>query len=101
MWLFAMFDLPVDTKEARRAYTVFRKALLGEGFVMLQFSVYARYNASEESTAAIKRRLRDRIPVAGQVRFVAITDHQFGKMDVYVGKRKEKPENAPEQMLLF
>ncbi|HHT9133449.1 MAG TPA: CRISPR-associated endonuclease Cas2, partial [Candidatus Avalokitesvara rifleensis] len=43
MWLFAMFDLPVDTKKARREYTRFRKALLTEGFTMLQYSVYARY----------------------------------------------------------
>ena len=32
MWLFAMFDLPVDTKKARREYTRFRKALLAQGF---------------------------------------------------------------------
>lgn len=35
MWLFALFDLPVETKELRREYVSFRKALLREGFVML------------------------------------------------------------------
>ncbi|MGH9455773.1 MAG: CRISPR-associated endonuclease Cas2, partial [Terriglobia bacterium] len=38
MWLFAMFDLPVDEKELRREYTQFRKGLLREGFTMLQYS---------------------------------------------------------------
>ena len=33
MWIFALFDLPVDTKELRREYVWFRKALLKEGFV--------------------------------------------------------------------
>src|SRR5690606_25570553 len=42
MWLFAMFDLPVVTKTDRRNYARFRKKLLEEGFMMLQFSVYAR-----------------------------------------------------------
>lgn len=39
MWLVAMFDLPVDTKAARRAYAQFRKALLKDGFSKMQFSV--------------------------------------------------------------
>ena len=47
MWLFVMFDLPVDDKAARKAYSYFHKALIREGFTMLQFSVYARFHASE------------------------------------------------------
>jgi len=43
MWLMAMFDLPVETKENRRHYTRFRKLLMKDGFMMLQYSVYARY----------------------------------------------------------
>ena len=35
LWLFAMFDLPVDTKRARKEYTRFRKALISQGFLML------------------------------------------------------------------
>ena len=42
LWLYTMFDLPVDTQRARREYARFRKALIAEGFLMLQFSVYAR-----------------------------------------------------------
>ena len=43
MWVVAMFDLPVETQQNRRDYARFRKALLKDGFMMLQFSVYARY----------------------------------------------------------
>jgi CRISPR-associated protein Cas2 len=49
VWLFTLFDLPVLTKTDRRNYTRFRKALVREGFMMLQLSVYARYCASEEA----------------------------------------------------
>jgi len=101
MWLFAMFDLPVDDKEARREYTQFRKALLKEGFVMLQFSVYARYCGSEERTDLFRKRLRRALPPDGQVRLIAVTDHQFGKMDVFHGKRLHLAEKPPEQLLLF
>lgn len=36
MWIIVMFDLPVDTKEARRAYAQFRKKLLLDGFARMQ-----------------------------------------------------------------
>ena len=36
VWIFAMFDLPTDTKKARKDYTDFRKNLLKNGFTMLQ-----------------------------------------------------------------
>ena len=40
MWIVTMFDLPVDTKKARREYTLFRKFLLQDGFTQMQYSVY-------------------------------------------------------------
>ena len=47
MWVIVMFDLPVDTKKAKRQYAQFRKSLLKDGFVKMQFSVYRRHCASE------------------------------------------------------
>ena len=77
-----MFDLPMDTRKARREYTRFRKTLLTEGFSMLQLSVYARYCPSEEATCAHFRRIWGVLPPAGQVRLLCVTDRQFGKMEV-------------------
>lgn len=48
MWVLTMFDLPTDTKAARRQYTQFRKILLKDGFTMMQYSVYIRHCASRE-----------------------------------------------------
>lgn len=101
MWLFAMFDLPVDSKAARKRYARFRKLLLTEGFTMLQYSVYARHLASEESGATLRRRLRHNLPPDGQVRLLPVTDRQFSKMEVYFGKKRAKSEDPPTQFLLF
>ena len=101
MWLFAMFDLPVKTKKQRRKYTEFRKGLLSNGFIMLQYSVYARFCASDETTKAYKKRVKDILPPEGQVRLAAFTDIQFGKMDVFCGKKAEEPEKKPDQLMLF
>jgi CRISPR-associated protein Cas2 len=101
MWLFAMFDLPVETPENRRDYTRFRKRLLRAGFMQLQYSVYARYIPSEEAAKTHREAIRRALPPKGQVRLMAITDHQFGKMEVFAGKNTEPTEEPPEQFLLF
>lgn len=101
MWLFAMFDLPVDTKDARRQYARFRKALLADGFCMLQFSVYARYCPSEEASEIYRRRVESCLPPDGQVRLLAVTERQFGKMAVFFGRKRHRTEDPPPQLLLF
>lgn len=101
MWLFAMFDLPVDTKAARKRYAQFRKTLIKEGFSMLQFSVYARYCPSEEVATSYKQRIRPMMPPDGQVRLLSVTERQFGRMEVYFGKRRKAVEDPPVQLMLF
>ena len=101
MWLIAMFDLPVETTQNRRDYTRFRKALLKDGFMMLQFSVYARFIPSEEAAEAHRKTVRACIPPLGQVRLLAITDIQFARTEVFFGKKPRAPEDIPEQILLF
>jgi CRISPR-associated protein Cas2 len=101
MWLMAMFDLPVEEKEDRRNYARFRKTLLNDGFMMLQFSVYARYIPSEEAAEAHRKTVRAAVPPLGQVRIIAVTDHQFGKMEVFYGRKPRKPEEPQAQIMLF
>ena len=101
MWIFAMFDLPVDTKQAKREYVKFRSYLLSEGFSMLQYSVYGRFCASEEKTEVYRRHIRMNLPPDGEVRLVSLTDRQFGKMEVFYGKKRKPGEKKPEQIMLF
>ncbi|MCG3185367.1 MAG: CRISPR-associated endoribonuclease Cas2 [Planctomycetes bacterium] len=101
VWVFALFDLPVMTKKDRRNYTRFRKVLLREGFMMLQFSVYARYCRSEETAAWFRARVQGELPPKGQVRLLSVTDRQFGKMEVFFGKETEPVEEPPHQYELF
>jgi CRISPR-associated protein Cas2 len=101
MWLFVMFDLPVDDTKARRHYTRFRARLLAQGFSMLQYSIYARYCPSEEASLAYRRRLRTVLPPEGQVRLLSVTDRQFGKMEVFLAASRKRPEKPPEQFVLL
>lgn len=101
MWLFVLFDLPVDTKAARRAYTDFRKFLLKNGFLRVQFSVYARVCASEEAVAVHTKRVERQVPDDGEVRLICITDKQFGRQRIFQGKQRKQPQPAPKQLEFF
>lgn len=101
MWVVAMFDLPVDDKEARRHYTRFRKALLKDGFSKMQFSVYIRHCASRESAAVHAARVAKALPPDGEVRVLTITDKQYERMLIFWGKRRREPEQPPPQLSLF
>ena len=101
MWLFVMFDLPVDTKAARRNYAQFRKKLLSDGFARVQFSVYCRHCASEENTAVHIGRVEGWLPPDGEVRLLTVTEKQFERMRVFWGKRRRPPEKPAAQLELF
>ncbi len=101
MWLFAMFDLPVGTKEERKEATRFRVFLLSQGFFRLQWSVYAKHFTSEEGAAGVRGRVRGALPDRGHVRLLLVTDRQFGKMESFIGRKQHGNEPPPEQLLLF
>lgn len=101
MWVIAMFDLPTDTKRAKRAYVRFRTMLLKDGFAMMQYSVYIRHCSSEENAGVHTQRVQYALPDDGEVRILTITDKQFERMRVFWGKRRTPTEQPPKQLELF
>lgn len=101
MWLMVMFDLPTDTRAARRAYRDFRKSLLEDGFDMMQYSIYTRHCASEANARVHGERVRTMLPPDGEVRLMCITDKQFSKIQIFFGKIRQKPAEVPQQLTLF
>lgn len=101
MWVLTMFDLPTDTKVARRQYALFRKLLLTDGFRQMQFSVYARPCSSRENAEVHVARVERALPLDGEVRLLVITDKQFERMRVFLGKKRGSVEHSPGQLELF
>lgn len=101
MWTLVLFDLPVLTKEERRVYRRFRKALLELGLTKMQFSVYCRCVPNDEKAEALGRRIKLIIPEHGEVRIIQITGKQFEKMLVYYGQKRKVPEKEPRQLEFF
>ncbi|MCL2714537.1 MAG: CRISPR-associated endonuclease Cas2 [Alphaproteobacteria bacterium] len=101
MWVIAMFDLPVDTPKERKAYARFRKSLLADGFTMAQYSVYARHCASIENAEIHVTRMGKCVPDDGEVRFMTITDKQWERIRIFVGKTRRSAPPSPAQLELF
>ena len=76
-WLVVMFDLPVVDKEERKLASDFRKSLLEDGYLMMQFSVYARPCVSYEHYEKHIQRLQPIVPPGGNVKVLFITVGQY------------------------
>lgn len=101
MWLFVFFDLPVKTKKERGAATRFRNFLLKDGYMMIQFSVYARICNGQDRVDKHLQRLQSIIPAKGHIRAFQITDKQYERMKILVGMKKNNEKTKTEQLVLF
>lgn len=101
VWMVVMFDLPTETKIDRKRYAQFRKALIKDGFTMLQFSVYGRHCPSEENAEVHEKRVVMALPPKGHIRIIKVTEKQFARMKTYFGKSLKKTEEPPLQLSFF
>ena len=102
MRMLVFFDLPVVTKADRRAYTVFRRFLLNDGYDMIQFSVYGRILNGRDAETKHLARLTQNLPPDGSIRSMTVTEKQYAGMRLLVGMPLfQEKKVAASQMLLF
>ena len=101
MWVLVLFDLPTESKKQRKAYTSFRKRLLQDGFAMFQFSIYLRHCPSRENAEVHIKRVKKWMPPEGNIGVLTITDKQFGRMEIFEGKRPVAAKAPPQQLQMF
>lgn len=102
-WLVVAFDLPVMSKEQRKAASGFRNWLLDDGYQMIQFSVYARSCVTFARQETHLDRLKQNLPPEGSVRAVFVTRAQWERSFVIQGAPAEETaaEEMPEQIQLW
>ena len=88
VWLFVFFDPPVGTKVQRRDASRFRNFLKDDGFMMLQYSVYARVCRAEDGAMKHIARVTRALPGKGSVRALQVTDRQYGRMRLLLGAQQ-------------
>lgn len=101
MWLFVFFDLPVGSKDQRRAATRFRNFLKDDGFLMLQWSVYARVCRGEDAVEKHQSRVRKNLPAKGSIRTLQVTERQYARMSLMLGDSKSSEKLATKQLVLL
>ncbi|GEN21735.1 CRISPR-associated endonuclease Cas2 [Ligilactobacillus acidipiscis] len=101
MRLMIMFDLPVETSKQRKAYRTFRKALINEGFVMVQYSVYVRVCVNKKSAMFMERRVENFLPPNGLVQSLVLTEKQYNDMHFLVGKSIDDVRNSSDRTVIL
>ena len=98
--IVCMFDLPTETNDDKREYRIFRKSLLENGFVMIQYSVYVRTCPNREFAKKFLPKLKKIVPSNGNVRLVTITEKQYNDMEFIVGKRNLLEDEIGEKRIV-
>ena len=100
MRVLCFFDLPVETAKEKRDYRYFRKHLLENGFMMLQYSVYVRTCPNREFAKKYYKRLQAEAPLNGNIRLLMVTEKQFDDMHFIVGTQTHQEEVIGDNRLV-
>lgn len=101
MRLLVMFDLPVTNRADRKAYALFRRFLLNDGYDMIQFSVYGRVLSSRSAEKTHLARLIANLPPKGSVRSLTVTEKQYASMKLLVGRPRAQEKLVGRHQLLL
>lgn len=101
MRIIVFFDLPTETSEDKRNYRNFRKALIKNGFIMMQESVYCKLLTTPSVENSVKNIIHKNKPDKGIVQTLLVTEKQFTKMEFIVGEWKNDIINNDERVVVL
>ena len=96
-----IFDLPVVEKKERKIATRFRKALLDDGYEMLQYSVYVRLCANRDDANVHLSRVQQQAPENGSIRMIMLTENQYNDMKIICGVQSAQEKAETTSQLAF
>lgn len=98
MRVILFFDLPMVTKKEIKIYNHFRKYLIQNGYMMMQFSVYCKLFGNREAAVKHINTLRFNVPENGRIRAMMVTEKQYSRMYILSGgisNQEEKVTGEP------
>ena len=101
MRIIVMFDLPMVTEKEKKIATKFRKYLLDDGFIMMQFSVYSRICKNNDDLNKKINRLKINAPKSGNIRLLQVTENQYNNMIMFSGEKSVEEDISIENLLVF
>ena len=101
MRLMVMFDLPTETSKQRKQYRQFRKKLINEGVIMIQYSVYVRVCTTKSAAEFLEKRIKDFLPDEGIIQSLVLTEKQYSDMHFLRGKMIEEVRNSSKRTVIL
>ncbi len=101
MRLLLMFDMPVITPEDKQNYSQFRKKLIDDGFIMIQFSVYVRICKNQDDVIKHISRVKSFAPLKGNVRLLQITERQYEQMIMLRGIKTDDENDGVNSLIVI
>lgn len=101
MRTIVFFDLPNVYSKDKRAYLLFRKFLINEGFLMMQESVYSKIVLNSHQSIALIERIRKKAPKKGIIQVMNITEKQYSQIEFIIGNSNSKIINSEERMIVL
>ena len=101
VYLFVFFDLPVKTKTERRNATRFRNFLVNDGYDMMHLSVSTRVCRGQDAADKPLSRVEKNLPPKGSIRALQVTERQFARMKLLVGKSPRQEQMRIDQLVLL
>ena len=101
MKLLCFFDLPMVDNKDKRIYRIFRKKIMKEGFVMVQFSVYVKACPNRESILQESKFIKKICPKYGNVRLLTITEKQYDDIEIIIGTKSLRERMGTGQGLII
>lgn len=101
MRVLVFFDLPTETNEDIRQYTRFRKYLIGQGFIMVQKSVYSKIALNGVASNTVIANMRKNLPKSGLVQTLIVTEKQYQSIEFMVGEGQKETVDSQQRLLVF
>ncbi|MEG1009654.1 MAG: CRISPR-associated endonuclease Cas2 [Clostridia bacterium] len=95
-----MYDLPNNNYQENKEYMKFRKLLIKNGYIMMQFSIYSKcLNVKTKFNLEVNK-IKKFIPTQGNIRILAVTEKQYLDMIFLKGETNiNESINGPERFI--
>ena len=101
MRIILFFDLPTTSARERKIYATFRKNLIKDGFVMLQYSVYTKMVLNPTAVSLTKARLQRYKPDEGNIQILTVTEQQFARIECITGELESSVVQSADRTVVL
>lgn len=101
MRVMVFFDLPMESSIQRKEYSKFRKFLLGEGFIMMQKSVYSKVTLNASASDLVIQNVRRHIPPEGVIQILKITEKQYQGIEYLIGEPQREIVDTQQRLVIL